>query len=432
MKKPTTMRRAVIWSTLVVTGLMLASYTLLLIHYFEEGMASVIQAEMFYTLSNNEEKLQNNINPDSAVEITPESFLVYQQLPEEWIDLFTGEDLFSLEDLKSGDIAYAESDNPDDEFITIHLMLPYRLSDGRKVYATQTFKTNEALEKKLEDDNTMLYLIVVVAVFFLLLIMFVVVRLGRRLSRPADSLSQWADQLTLDNRLDTRPDFAFKELNKVADCLQDAFNRIGGFLERERSFLRHASHELRTPVAIVKANVELMNKCDVDPRTELSLGRIDRASRNMQKLIETLLWISREEAKEMVYEDVNLCELLTESTDELSYLLKGKPVTYSLQCHDQVILTLPRVPFQILCNNLLHNAFQHTAEGEISICLTSKKLEICNQDVTLAEHGDRVEESFGIGIELVQMLARKMEWDVHLCPEPCGYRASLIFPEAGQ
>lgn len=425
MKKRRTMRWIVLRSTLVVMAVILAAYTFLLAVYYEEGIVSIIKSEMIYELSDNDQRLKSALESADYIEIKPRSYRVYQDLPDAWKERFADQTLELYE------VSFTEDDSAEEQNLKIHIVMPYRLSNGRTVYATQVFESNETLEQKWEEEGDILVLILPFAIFFLLLILFVVIRLGRRLRRPADSLAQWADQLTLDNRQDVRPDFAFQELNQVADRLQDAFNRIGGFLERERSFLRHASHELRTPVAVVKANVELLNKCEVDSRIESSLGRIDRASRNMQQLIETLLWLSREESRDIPYEQVEVRELLIECCEELDYLLQGKSVTCIQQLpNEPVILNLPRTPFRILCSNLLHNAFQHTAEGEIRVLLTRDRLEICSFDTLPDEEPERVEESFGIGLELVRMLAKKMNWKVLLESEDSGHRATLVFNDS--
>lgn len=423
MKKPTTMRRAVLWSTLIVTGLVLATYTLLLERYFAQGLSAAIEIDLLHALKENERLLQETPPTTAAVDIAAQSISIYGELPDRL------KTLFAEQQLTDEKVAYVEEQTGADKYPTTYLVMPYRLPTGQRVYATQSFTENAYLQHKWSGFETLLLLTIPLGGCFLLLILFVVVRLGRRLSRPADRLARWADQLTLDNHQQVRPDFAFQELNLVADRLQDAFRRIGAFLERERDFLRHASHELRTPVAVVKANVELMQKYETDPRTDLPVQRIGRAAQNMQQLIEALLWISREEGKEIPCEEVELCALLNDCAEELSYLLSNKPVSYSLQCVDNpVILNLPKAPFRILCNNLLHNAFQHTTEGTISIRLTSRELEVRNQDVAPIQ-GETVEESFGIGLELVRLLAKKLAWEVRLCPEVSGYRAILLFPE---
>lgn len=425
MKKRSTIRRAVLWSTLVVTGLLLLAYTLLLFIYFEEGMASVVKTEMMFQLISHEERIMADGIPEQGLEIKPRSYHVYQTLPLSW------QERFAEEELTPGEILYAEEESVDPPHYRGYLLLPYTLPDGRVVYAAQMFKLSEKMMQWWDEEENVLALVIPFAIFFLLLVLLVVIRLGRRISRPTYGLAEWADQLTLDSYQQQRPDFNYQELNQVADRLQGAFGRIGEFLERERTFLRHASHELRTPVAVVKANVELMQRGDLDPRIESSLGRIDRASRNMQQLIETLLWISREEGKEIQPEKVDLEDLLRESVEELSYLLKGKPVSCSLQgCEQPVELMLPRVPFRILCDNLLHNAFQHTAEGEIRILLNADKLEVQSFENTPDEEPERVEESFGIGLELVRLLAGKMAWQVSLEPQPSGYKATLYFNDA--
>ncbi|MEB3733551.1 histidine kinase dimerization/phospho-acceptor domain-containing protein [Halopseudomonas pachastrellae] len=60
---------------------------------------------------------------------------------------------------------------------------------------------------------------------------------------------------------------------------------------------RFTSHELRTPISVIRANVELLERLRaqsrIDPAMEQqALDRIDRASLTMQHLTETLLWLA--------------------------------------------------------------------------------------------------------------------------------------------
>lgn len=422
MKKTTSMRRAVLWSILVVTGLVLASYTVLLLQYFEQGMMATIKADMHYSLHSKEEQLFNDAGVLRSIHVKTSGYDVYSELPESLESLLTNE---HLEVDKLTIVQEQRSDGIDP---TVYLLMPYRLQDGQVVFVVDRYKENQALEKKWMVFGQALLWIIPIGIGFLALILVAVIRLGRRLSRPTDRLAGWADHLTLDNYSQPRPDFSFQELNRVADRLQGAFTRIGGFMEREHAFLRHASHELRTPVAVVKANVELMKKRELDPAIAMSLERIDRSAFNMQQMIETLLWLSREDGREIVISEVNVDDMLSTSCEELSFLLKGKPVDYVLQTGSEpVVKMLPAGPFQILVNNLLRNAFQHTFEGEIIVRLHDDELEVENREYGQSQTPQESDDSFGIGLELVHLLSKKMNWQVRLEPGNAGFKAVFSF-----
>src|SRR5699024_5478098 len=82
-------------------------------------------------------------------------------------------------------------------------------------------------------------------------------------------------------------------------------------LQRERDFVSNASHELRTPIAAVRGNLNLIKRHG-DKHPEVipeSLGYIDEESLRMQHLIENLLHLSRADRAELVLEKIDLSEI---------------------------------------------------------------------------------------------------------------------------
>ncbi|MFC6668922.1 sensor histidine kinase [Marinobacterium aestuariivivens] len=72
-------------------------------------------------------------------------------------------------------------------------------------------------------------------------------------------------------------------------------DRAAAFLRRERDFTRFASHELRSPVMVVRSSLDLLR--ETVPPTRLNrraLQRIDDATLRMNQLIEAFLWLGRE------------------------------------------------------------------------------------------------------------------------------------------
>ncbi len=63
-------------------------------------------------------------------------------------------------------------------------------------------------------------------------------------------LADWADSLKAEDINKPIPDFEFEEINRIARHQQSSFTKITQLIEKEKSFLRHASHELRTPIAL--------------------------------------------------------------------------------------------------------------------------------------------------------------------------------------
>ena len=121
---------------------------------------------------------------------------------------------------------------------------------------------------------------------------------SRRVIAPVVHLSHIVDKSGPDNLpTDLSKSFYNDEVGVLAKGLEKAMKRVETFVEREQQFSRYASHELRTPVTIIKGAVVLLKRKlsgEEDPAWR-PLMRIERSVINMENIIETLLWLSRED-----------------------------------------------------------------------------------------------------------------------------------------
>jgi len=102
-----------------------------------------------------------------------------------------------------------------------------------------------------------------------------------------------------------------KEIKELGNAFNDLLKTQNQRLQRERDFVSNASHELKTPIAAIRGNINLIKRHgdkhpDVIPE---SLGFIDEESMRMQNLIENLLHLSRADRAELVLEDENISDL---------------------------------------------------------------------------------------------------------------------------
>ena len=118
------------------------------------------------------------------------------------------------------------------------------------------------------------------------------------------------------------------ELGQVASALNLAFDRLRGSVERQRRFTADASHELRTPVATMMAELEwalLRDRSTGDYKE--SLETCHRAGARMQSLIEGLLTLARADSGELPVRQVpvRLDELVDEAVDPAAAPRRAAP-----------------------------------------------------------------------------------------------------------
>ncbi|MHB1243813.1 MAG: sensor histidine kinase [Gaiellaceae bacterium] len=114
--------------------------------------------------------------------------------------------------------------------------------------------------------------------------------LGRRLARPLEQLAVSARRLG-EGDFDLRaPPTGILEVDEVARALNITAGRLDDLVTRERAFSANASHQLRTPLAALRLELETMElNGDASPELPAALAQVDR----LQETIETLLSLAR-------------------------------------------------------------------------------------------------------------------------------------------
>jgi len=313
-------------------------------------------------------------------------------------------------------------------YCSILFFYSYQLQNGQWLYLTQGLVANDDIvrEKDLSD-----YLLAYLSLAILLLFTLMAFMLIRRIGQPVQALSHWADKLNLkqlDNKL---PDFQYQELNSVAQHLKRAFERMALSVEKEQKFLQHASHELRTPIAVASGNLELLQVATQQRQTsemeQNALSRLNYAVKDMQQLTETLLWLNRNEQRMPAPETFQLKPMLQKLLQDHHYLLQDKQVEVQLT-GDNIQLVSQETLCSIMLANLIRNAFQYTRNGKIMIVLDKNSVTILNQEQTTFTEQPPVDKDygFGLGLELVQQICQRLGW-IYTCQTDDKGRHCSIF-----
>ena len=268
-------------------------------------------------------------------------------------------------------------------------------------------------------------------------------------------LGQWARDLESANLQDPLPDFRYPELNELASLVRASLSSQKDSLEREHRFLRHSSHELRTPISVMRSGIELIRSLPPEQapaaRSMLAsiIDRLDRASLNMKHLTETLLWLSRDEPIDLPTRPIALDQLVQDAVEEHRYLLRDKDVSLSVTT-SPTTLEQSEVALRMVLGNLIRNAFQHTWAGDVTLRQQGNTVFIDN-----LQHADRQDDDsndrhepgsdspaapadtgddlgFGLGLELTAQLTERLGWHYHNQPVAGGRRVSLSLIDASE
>ena len=283
---------------------------------------------------------------------------------------------------------------------------------------------SELLRRNAQQSFDQLLVISVICALVLVAILFLVIR---RIFQPVSELREWTRSLNSDNLNQVAPDFSYPELNELAELIRNSLQTVQSALEREHQFLRHTSHELRTPISTIRNNIELLQKLQASENQlpvplQQSLDRIDRSSLTMQHLTETLLWLSKDEQESLPTREVKLHQLVQTLVQDLRYLLRDKAVSVLVETEPTTV-RVAQTAAAIVISNLIRNAFQHTWEGEVSIKQQGNQIEITNQNQ--GDTGPEEDLGFGLGLQLTHRLCQRLGWSYSNDQAPSGHRACL-------
>tara|TARA_B100000614_G_scaffold259765_1_gene285134 strand:- start:1057 stop:2355 length:1299 start_codon:yes stop_codon:yes gene_type:complete len=219
------------------------------------------------------------------------------------------------------------------------------------------------------------------------------------------------------------------EVDVMIDAMDHFTSRLDAFIDRERIFTRDASHELRTPIAVFKGSLDLLQKdkerSAVDQK---ALARMRRTILDMEGLIETLLLLARGEELEPPKDKVKINELIPEYIDQVASMAQSRDIKLSMIESAELWLRAPERVIQILVINLLRNGISYTQEGSVEIELSSS--EIIVRDTGVGMTSKEVDQAFdpffrgekvrtntsghGLGLSIVKRLVHQFGWRIRV------------------
>jgi len=270
--------------------------------------------------------------------------------------------------------------------------------------------------------------------FVVLIIVGVLVARGvRNALRPLSDLARDIGTLSPDRagrRVAVEHD-ASSELQVITNALNDYLRRHDAFVERERIFIDTASHELRTPIAIIAGASELaLGRDDLPGSARQQVLRIHRTARDVERLIALLLTLAKDPARlSRSNEVVPLHELLPDIIDDHRHLMEGKDLSVVIDDLAPCSVAAPLHIVQAAIGNLLRNAIENSDSGEIHVGLDGDATvtvqdpghgmtpeDISRLYAQMARGGGR--EGGGIGLDLLARLCEHLGWTLSIQSAP--------------
>ncbi|MEM1159028.1 MAG: HAMP domain-containing sensor histidine kinase [Verrucomicrobiota bacterium] len=220
-----------------------------------------------------------------------------------------------------------------------------------------------------------LQILAVATVIFLLSLGFWYIFISRQL-RPLKSIQDTAIKIAdgeLSERIDSGQEGCAREFDILIRELNHSFTQLDDSFQRQLRFTADASHELKTPLTVLKAHIELALKGSRSSEEYLRMLRIcSQSSGRLNRIIQELLEISRYDAGnvQLEFETLPLDEVIRGLVEEMEAYAQER------NCVIQTDLNSGSVemdPFRIeqVLTNLINNALQHN-DDPVTVTVRSR------------------------------------------------------------
>lgn len=290
--------------------------------------------------------------------------------------------------------------------------------NGYVVLAAHDLHIHQELASQIALSNMAPYLL---AVPILVLLLLLAIRRGLQpLHVLAADLSERDPQ-----RLDELPEAGLpRELRPPVRAMNQLFGRIRMTMDKERRFTSDAAHELRTPIAALRAQLQVAERTPDPEERQAAIAKALRGTRRMTHLVAQLLALARLEAESADKPDgkVNLGDLLHDVLAGLAPQAERKGIHLQTDIEPNCALTGNAELLQILLRNLLDNAIRYVPDGgkvRVGLAWEKRHVVLAVEDngpgVAVEERdkigqrfhrfGARTVEGVGLGLSIVQRIA---------------------------
>ena len=272
-------------------------------------------------------------------------------------------------------------------------------------------------------------------IFFLLFCLYVIIRIQKRFidkfKNSLDNLKIFTQDYNLDSEIRIHSEENFIEFSILQKSFKNMLIRLKEQSQLQIDFVNNASHELKTPIFVIKGYVDMLNDWGKDDKEVLDEGLIvlKKEIQNMQELTEKLLFLAK--SKNLIAEknNINLDNVLKEVIDNLSFAYPKQKINY---ISSEIFIDSDIALLKLLFKNLIENAIKYGKDNPINIELKKeKKVKLIIEDFGVGisekalphiferfyredEARNREIKSYGLGLSIVKEIISLLDIDIQV------------------
>ena len=305
-----------------------------------------------------------------------------------------------------------------------------------KVYQVEGF---DEIKIKITRRNVRDRLLILNAftsfVFFLLFCLYVIIRIQKKFfdkfKNSLDNLKIFTQDYNLDSEIKISNEENFIEFSILQKAFKNMLIRLKEQSQLQIDFVNNASHELKTPIFVIKGYVDMLNDWGKNDKEVLDEGLIvlKKEIQNMQDLTEKLLFLAKSRNLVIEKTNINLENVLKEVIDNLSFAYPKQKMNYN---SSEIYINSDEALLKLLFKNLIENAIKYGNNNPVNVILRKeKKIKVVIEDFGIGmskealphiferfyrgdEARNREIKSYGLGLSIVKEIVTLLDIDIQV------------------
>lgn len=266
---------------------------------------------------------------------------------------------YKKELLDNKDLDYLELVTPDTKIRSI--IYEVVLEDGTVIFLNSTLEDVSVASAQLR--NQLVYIIIILIILSIIVSIFI----SRRINKPILEIIDSAKELGKGNFNVEFKQSEIAELNELSEVLTVAASEMNKTDELRRDLLANVSHDLKTPLTMIKAYAEKVKDLSYKDKEKMDadLNVIIRETDRLNSLVNDLLEMSKLDAKkeeQLNIEEYDLIESLNDILTRYDIVIEKNGYKFEIDIPDQAIVHADRAKMEQVIYNLINNAIEHTGD----------------------------------------------------------------------
>jgi len=254
----------------------------------------------------------------------------------------------------------------------------------------------------------------------------------RRVTAPLGTVVRAAERFGRDVKAPPIAEAGSREMRQAAHAFNEMQARLQGLLENRTRMLAALSHDLRTPLTLLRLRAECLTEGEERERMLANIGELDA-------MVETTLQFARDEAVAETWRRTDVAALVTSIVDDMA----DAGLNVTIDATEPVILECQSGALRRAVTNLLDNAVKYGDAAHVQVLSSPTDIRIVVDDegpgIEAAEIGKvfepfyRVEQSrsrdtggTGLGLAIAQSIAQAHQGQIMLANRPEGGLRAIL------